>query len=166
MTGGDEYKTTAASETVAAHPAWQRLEDQLDWYDRKSIYCQNWYKRLKFLQISLAVFIPVASHFSLGFAKWATAIAGSLIALLEGVQHMNQYSTLWVTYRATAEHLKHEKYLFLSGAGPYKGLNETERLIMLAEHVEEHVSAEHANWVNETRHAVTKDKNSSVVKSG
>jgi hypothetical protein len=42
---------------------------------------------------------------------------------------MNQYSTLWVTYRATAERLKHEKFLFLSAAGPYKGQPEPERLI-------------------------------------
>jgi hypothetical protein len=71
---------------------------------------------------------------------------------------MNQYSTLWVTYRATAERLKHEKFLFLSGAGPYKGQPEPERLIALAERVEEHVSTEHANWFNETRRVVSAQK--------
>ncbi len=158
MAGGGEPKEIAVPDAVAVHPAWQRLEDQLNWYDQKSIHCQNWYKGLKFLQISLAVFIPIASHFDPICAKWSTAIAGSLIALLEGLQHMNQYSTLWVTYRATAERLKHEKYLFLSGAGPYKNLDEPERLLTLAERVEEHVSTEHANWINETRRAVTIDK--------
>ena len=158
MAGGGEPKEIAVPDALAVHPAWQRLEDQLNWYDQKSIHCQNWYKRLKFLQISLAVFIPIASHFDPIYAKWSTAIAGSLIALLEGLQHMNQYSTLWVTYRATAERLKHEKYLFLSGAGPYKNLDEPERLLTLAERVEEHVSTEHANWINETQRAVTIDK--------
>ncbi|XHO06371.1 hypothetical protein ACEQUB_03293 [Ralstonia syzygii] len=72
---------------------------------------------------------------------------------------MNQYSTLWVTYRATAERLKHEQYLFLSSAGPYnKGLSEPDRLVVLAERVEEHVSTEHANWFNETRRASTAQK--------
>jgi len=47
--------------------------------------------------------------------------------------------------------VKHEKYLFLSAAGPYRGLPEPERLIHLAERVEEHVSTEHANWFNETQ---------------
>ena len=55
------------------------------------------------------------------------------------------------TYRATAERLKHEKFLFLAVAGPYKGQTEPERLIALAERVEEHVSTEHANWFNEAR---------------
>lgn len=147
-----------APEWAASHPAWVRLEDQLGWYDNKSTHCQNWYKQLKFIQISLAVLIPVLSHLDPEYAKWATSIAGAMIAVLEAVQHMNQYSTLWVTYRATAERLKHEKFLFLSAAGPYKGQAEPERLIALAERVEEHVSAEHANWFNETRRAATVQK--------
>lgn len=136
---------------AANHAAWHRLEDQLSWYDSKSNHCQTWYKGLKFLQIALAVSIPVTSHLEPFLAKWLTSIAGALIAILEGVQHVNQYSTLWVMYRSTAEHLKHEKYLFLSAAGPYKGLANADRLVMLAERVEEHVSTEHANWFNETR---------------
>lgn len=149
---------SAAPESVSMHPAWHRLEDQLQWYDNKSTQSQKWYKRLKLVQISLAVLIPVASHLEPMYAKWATSIAGALVAILEGVQHVNQYSTLWITYRATAEHLKHEKFLFLSAAGPYKGQDESERLIALAERVEEHVSTEHANWFNETRRVVTTHK--------
>jgi hypothetical protein len=127
------------------------LEDQLDWYDRESVRCQKWYKRLKVLQVMLAVGIPVASHLEPEIAKWVTSTAGATIAILEAIQHMNQYSTLWITYRSTAERLKHEKFLFLSAAGPYRGLTEAERLIALAERVEEHVSTEHANWINEAK---------------
>jgi hypothetical protein len=142
-------------ESVRAHPAWFRLIDQLNWYDGKSRYCQRWFKNLKFTQIALAVLIPVTSLLPAECAKWTASIAGALIAVLEAVQQMNQYSTLWVMYRATAERLKHEKYLFLSGAGPYKGLAEPERLVALAERVEEHVSTEHANWFNDTRRIAT-----------
>ena len=147
-----------APEWAANHPAWARLEDQLDWYDIKSKYCQRWYKGLKFVQITLAVLIPLLSHLDPTYAKWATSIAGVLIAVMEAMQHMNQYSTLWITYRATAERLKHEKFLFLSTAGPYKGQPEQERLIALAERVEEHVSTEHANWFNETSCAAAGQK--------
>ncbi len=139
-------------------PAWLRLEDQLAWYDSKSTHCQRWYKRLKFIQIALAVGIPVASHLEPSVAKWVTSIAGALIAVLESVQHMNQYSTLWVMYRSTTERLKHEKFLSLSSAGPYTDLLDAERLIVLAERVEEHVSSEHANWFNEMNRAVREKK--------
>ena len=146
-------KELMVPDSIARHPAWKRLQDQLSWYDAKSIHCQRWYKRLKFLQIGLAVAIPVMSHVEPNVAKWLTSITGAVIAILEGIQHVNQYSTLWFSYRSTAERLKHEKYLFLSAAGPYRGLSEAERLVLLAERVEEQVSAEHANWVNETRQA-------------
>ena len=145
-------------QSVESHPAWFRLIDQLNWYDNKSRYCQRRFKGLEFIQVALAVWIPVTSLLPADYAKWTASIAGALIAVLEAVQQMNQYSTLWVMYRATAERLKHEKYLFLSAAGPYKGLAEPERLVALAERVEEHVSTEHANWFNETRRVATVQK--------
>ncbi|MFZ5451631.1 MAG: DUF4231 domain-containing protein [Thermodesulfobacteriota bacterium] len=156
--GQPETMDAAPSADVMSQPAWLRLEDQITWYDSESVHCQNWYKRLKLMQITLAVAIPVMSHLDPIVAKWVTSAAGALIAILEGVQHMNQYSTLWITYRSTAERLKHEKYLFLSEAGPYRGLPETERLVALAERVEEHVSTEHANWFNETQRLMIEAK--------
>ncbi len=153
-------QTPKPPESIAGQPAWLRLEDQLSWYDRESVRCQRWYKWLKLLQVVLAVGIPIASHLEPEVAKWVTSSAGALIAILEAIQHMNQYSTLWITYRSTAERLKHEKFLFLSAAGPYKGQAEAERLVALAERVEEHVSTEHANWINDAKRtsaAVKKD---------
>ncbi|TAH33668.1 MAG: DUF4231 domain-containing protein [Alphaproteobacteria bacterium] len=140
----------AVPQTVSQHPAWMRLMSQIEWYDSRSSRSQTLYKTLKFSQLFIAVAIPLLSQLDPLYAKWSTSIAGALIAVLEGVQHMNQYSTLWFSYRSTAERLKHEKYLFLSKAGPYRNLSEDEALISLAEHTEEHVSTEHANWFNET----------------
>ena len=136
---------------AASHPAWLRLVDQLDWYDRKSQLNQRTYKRLKLIQLVLAILIPLASLVPDPVARYGQAIAGAAIALIEGLQQMNQYATLWVSYRATAERLKHEMFLFLSAAGPYRGLEEQARLVQLAERVEEHVSSEHANWIKEIR---------------
>jgi len=64
--------------------------------------------------------------------------------LFEGLQQLNQYHHNWITYRSTAEALKHEKYLFLSKAGPYAAaINDN---ALLAERVESLVSQEHAKW--------------------
>jgi hypothetical protein len=41
------------------------------------------------------------------------------VVVLEAVQQLFQIN--WVLYRSTAEALIHEKYLYLSGAGPYAG---------------------------------------------
>lgn len=140
--------------SITDHPAWKRLNDQLNWYDGKSSHAQKYYKSLKFIQILLALFIPVFNMFDIESSKIFTAIAGAMIALLEGIQQMNQYSRLWVEYRSTAEKLKHEKYLFVSNAGRYKEIRPEEKLILLAETVEEMVSTEHANWCSETEKCI------------
>jgi len=148
-------------ETVRNSAVWVRLEDQLSWYDNNSVKNHRWSNWLKLIQTVLALLIPIANLTPFD-VKWATAGAGTVIALLEAIQQLKQYSTLWVTYRSTAENLKHEKFLFLSAAGPYRGLQESERLIQLAERVEERVSTEHTNWFKETQRAISEQKKEPV----
>jgi hypothetical protein len=136
-------------EKIRQHPAWMRLNDQLDWYDKKSGDNQKRYKQIKVAQLVLAGSIPVFALVGDTWGRWVTAILGASVAILEGLQQLGQYNNLWVSYRATAEQLKHEKYLFLAHSGPYKGLKEEGALSLLAERVEERVSTEHAKWVSE-----------------
>lgn len=147
---------------IKNHAAWIRLEDQIDWYDTKSSKNQFWHKSLRLTQTVLAVSIPILSHVEAAGLKWIISIAGATIAILESIQQMNQYVTLWVTYRSTAERLKHEKFLFLSEAGPYRDLEQSTRLIILSERVEEHVSTEHANWFNETKNVAAATRKAGV----
>ena len=138
-------------EKVKDHVAWYRLTDQIEWYDRKSGSNQFWYKWIKLAQIVLAASIPVLSVVDVPWWRWVTALLGALIVVLEGAQQLWQFNNLWITYRSTAEQLKHEKYLFLSFSGPYSSLNTDDALKHLAERVEEQVSTEHAKWVSHTR---------------
>ena len=143
-------------EEVKIHPAWHRLENQRNWYDEKSVLNQNWYKRLKLTQIVLAAAIPIFALLPVAHTKFIVAIFGALIAILEGVQQLYQFHSLWTEYRSTAEHLKHEKYLFLSLSGPYRERTQDEALLLLAERIEEHISKEHAKWIDTSKKAVPK----------
>ena len=134
-----------ASPARASAPAWERLETQIDWYDRKSKKNQSWFKRLKVLQIVTAAALPVAAGVSAPL--WLMGGGGALIVILEGLQQLQQYQQNWTTYRSTCERLKHEKYLFLAAAGPYTQAPRPEAL--LAERVEGLVSQEHAAWVSQ-----------------
>src|SRR3712207_2536375 len=129
-------------EELRQHPAWLRLNHQLDWYDRKSGENQRRYKQIKVAQLVLAGSIPVFALVGDIWGRWVTAILGASVAILEGLQQLGQYNNLWVSYRATAEQLKHEKYLFLAKSGPYHGLEEQDALRLVAERVEEQVSTE------------------------
>lgn len=144
----------AVPDEVEAHPAWLRLEDQLAWYDKKSVWNQKWHKRLRLTQVILASAIPIVALIKADWSSLVSALFGASIAVLEAVQHLNQMGTLWIEYRATAERLKHEKYLFLSQSGQYRDLEPGEALRWLAEQVEECVSKEHARWTRASKKAL------------
>ncbi len=144
--------------TYTGHPAWVRLEDQLRWYSRNSQMKQFVYKSIKLVQIILAASIPLVALVEHAAARWVAAGFGACIAILEGAQQLGQYQFLWITYRSTAEHLKHERALFLASAGPYRDLPIGERLVLLSERVEERVSTEHANWFNESHKSGSREQ--------
>ncbi|MCL7939709.1 DUF4231 domain-containing protein [Halomonas sp. ATCH28] len=157
ISGGGEAPGAEGPQVAAAlreRPEWQRLEDQLTWYGQRSRHCRRWHKRLRLLQVVFAATIPVLSMADSPLFRWLTAVLGASIAVLEAIEQINQFGPLWIQYRGTAEHLKHEKFLLLAGAGPYRDLERAEALRLLAERVEERVSSEHARWVRAAEKSV------------
>jgi Protein of unknown function (DUF4231) len=144
----DEQSTTVGGSGVAV----ERLEDQLGWYDGKSISAQRAYKRVKTLELVVAAIVPVLA--GLGAPAALTAAFAAVVVVAEGVLQLNQWQTNWVLYRGTAEALKHEKYLYLSKAGPYAG---PDRERVLAERVEGLVSQEHAKWTEARTRSASHD---------
>ena len=59
---------------------------------------------------------------------------------------MNHYQSNWTSYRATAEALQREKFLYLGQAGAYFGAPNAQA--MLAERIEALVSQENALWAS------------------
>jgi len=125
-----------------ADPTLERLEDQINWYDRKSNQNHRAYKWLKIIEIVAAALVPLFAGLKMPAA--VTGSLGVLIALLEGLLQLNQYHDNWIAYRSTCEALKHEKYLYLANAGPYS--TATAAHALLAERVESLVSHEEAKW--------------------
>jgi Protein of unknown function (DUF4231) len=132
------------ADTPADDPTMERVDQQIEWYDGRSRRAQRLFKTLKAVQIVAAASIPVLT--SVGAPVWIAGANGALIVILEGIQQMNQYQQLWVSYRATAEALKHEKYLSLAGSRPYAGLDERRRRALFAERVESLISQEDSKW--------------------
>ena len=119
-------------ETIDHHPTLTRLQSAIDWYDRQSARNLRASKRLKTASLVAAAMIP----FFAGLDVPAAIVAGLgvVIVLLEAMQQLHQYQQLGAHYRATAEALKHEQYLFVAGARPYDGDGDV--LPLLAERVE------------------------------
>jgi hypothetical protein len=122
-----------------------RLNTQIDWYDNRSRTNKRLYKFMKTMTLIAATTIPVLTTAAIAHANQLAATLGVLITILEAVQQLNQYQANWIAYRATAESLKHEKYLFLAAAGIYA--KSARPPVLLAERIELLVSEENAKWL-------------------
>jgi len=122
----------------------ERLDGQIAWYDRQSTINRRLFKTFKTVIITSAATIPVLTTAGLPHGPQIAAALGVSIAVLEGVQQLNQYQANWANYRTAAEALKHEKYFYLARAGPY--LECAKPHITLAERIEALLSQENAKW--------------------
>jgi hypothetical protein len=136
----------AAAQLSDSDPIMKRLEDQIAWYDGKSMGNQRAYKQIKIAEILAAAIIPLLAGLELPHTGMVTASLGVLITVLEGLLHLNQYQQNWINYRSTCEALRHEKFTYIGKAAPYANVPDPHAL--LAERVESLVSQEHAKWAS------------------
>ena len=129
----------------------ERLNDQINWYDKKSKSSQNWFKVLRIAELIMAASIPFLSGFLIESTFNLRLIIGTLgvaITIITGVLSINKFQELWIEYRTAAETLKHQKYLFLTKTKPY---NNDDSFGILVQTVEGLVSKENTNWSNKIR---------------
>ena len=138
--------SATATNVANIDPIMERLEDQIGWYDLKSLVNQRYFTRIKTVEILAAAVIPFLAAFNLPQVRLMTGGLGVLITVLEGMLHLNQYQQNWIAYRSTCESLKHEKYVYLGKASPYS--NAADPHALLAERIESLVSQEHAKWAS------------------
>ncbi|MFC9470555.1 DUF4231 domain-containing protein [Nocardia sp. NPDC056952] len=121
--------------------AWERLTGQLTWYSTKAAAAQRVYKRIKLAQIVIGALLPVAA---LAAPAVITATIAAAVVAAEGALQLFQWQSNWIRYRATAEALKREKFLYLAKSGPYR---DGGRKRALADRTEAIIAAETSSWV-------------------
>lgn len=124
----------------------ERLEDQIDWYDRKSGQSQKWFKRLQIASILASATIP----FLVGYVtettvilKVSVGVLGLAVAATTAILGIYKFQENWLEFRTTCESLKHEKYLFLTNSEPY---DTGAPFKLLVERVESLISKENTAW--------------------
>ena len=125
----------------------ERIDDQFNWYEKKSAWNQKRYRRFKTIVIILSVCIPLGAGFMADgrlALRIGIGVAGALVAILEGLSTFNKYQEKWLEYRQAAEHLKREKLLFETGVGPYQNAKDPFRI--LVERVEAFTMEENQQW--------------------
>jgi hypothetical protein len=125
----------------------RRVDDQIDWYDRRSKFNQRSYKYLSLLEVALAGFIPLlVGHVSILSTeyKWIIGGFGLAISILSAMTAIYKFQENWISYRSTAEMLKHEKYFYLTRSSPYDG---SDSFDLFVKRIEVVISSENSNWV-------------------
>ena len=126
-----------------------RLDDQINWYSKKSSINKTWYVRMQLSLLILAALITLSggvnSFLNENWLSMATAIMGALVAILTGALKIYKYQENWTEYRTTVESLKHEKYLYMTKCEPYHGTNAFK---VLVQRVEGLISQENSNWTS------------------
>jgi hypothetical protein len=136
----------------------QRLQDQIDWYDRKSSRSKKIFKRLRLAEIVAAALIPFLSGISISREEYRLAgvivvgALGMIVTIIAGILSLGQHQEQWVEYRATCESLKREKFLFQTGVEPYDG---ADTFPLLVQRVEMLLSKENAGW---TQYAMKQER--------
>ena len=135
----------------------QRLDDQINWYDKKSSANQAAYKRLRLIEIIAAAAIPLLAGYSQksAFVGLTIGVIGLIVAVLAGIVSLYRFQENWNEYRAAAESLKQEKYLFLARTDPYNGDQPFE---LLVQRVEALLKSETTGWAQAMRAAGEADK--------
>ena len=124
-----------------------RVENQINWYDKKAISAQKQYKRLQFVEIIVAACIPLLVGYVGRFSwmQFVIGVLGVIITVIEGYISLNKVHENWIEYRSTCELLRHEKFLFEMKAPPYGDSESTEGLFV--KNIELLISSESNNYI-------------------
>ena len=129
----------------------KRLDNQINWYDKKSADNQKWFKRLQVIAIVGAAMIPFLSGYMSEEYIWmkiTIGFLGLIVAMITVILGLYQFQENWIEYRTTCESLKHEKYIYLTKSPPYDDKN---AFVLLVERVETLISKENTNWTRQTK---------------
>lgn len=124
-----------------------RVDDQINWYDKKSISCQKKYKVSQTLEIILAALIPLLSAYTKNCAAIAVIVGvlGAAITIIESITKLYKWHENWIEYRSTCELLRYQKHLFETKSAPYNNEPETIENLFVR-NIENIISSENNKW--------------------
>ncbi|EEY34536.1 DUF4231 domain-containing protein [Pseudoleptotrichia goodfellowii] len=124
----------------------ERVEDQINWYDKKSSENKKRYYKFKLFEIIAGMLVSILSIFLKGgYLKYIISILSFLITGINSISFFLKCQENWIKYRETSEILKQEKYMFLASGGVYN-IEDENKFKLFVERCETVISSENINW--------------------
>lgn len=133
----------------------ERVEQYQKWYDGKAVGMKSRYLRMRSFSVVGGGLVPVLIN-----VPWQTELLGVpviqlvvtvvslLVVVAVSLESVFHYREQWKNYRSTEQLLGHEKFLFRSRVGRYKGMNDDDAFRLFVERVEEAIAIENAATLN------------------
>jgi hypothetical protein len=128
-----------------------RVDDQIAFYQNAASRAKRWHIFFQVAVILLGLAVPVVVNLpnevfpgSPRAIQIIVTVMSLMLASFTGIANFRKYGELWLTYRATEEQLKHEKFLWLTNSGRYR--NGSESFPEFVEQVEAIISSEHTRF--------------------
>lgn len=133
-----------------------RLETQIEWYDKKAIHCRKYHENISVYCIigtALSALLASISTSNPCYNKvlsiFAAIIAFSVTVFLS-IDKLKKYQELHLQYRSTCEKLRQEEFLYLTKVAVYKDHDNPTNDELFVERCESIMTTENGNWAQLT----------------
>lgn len=135
-----------------------RLEDQIDYYERKSLHNKKVYYGLSIAAIVANAMIPVVSVFlpSATVPKLIITILSSAAAVVSSILVLFNARDLWAKYRLNATRLQAYRHQYYTRSGIFAGMEEEDAFQRLVAVCEQQMQEESSSWETMLQNTTTK----------
>lgn len=129
-----------------------RLDDQIKYYDLKSIEYKKKHENISLATIIISALIALVPAFidilpnCKGIITFLSALLAATITVLQAIDKLKKYNDLFYQFRMTCEKLKQEKELYLYQSGEYKRTDEMTNEQLFVERCESIMATENGTW--------------------
>jgi len=133
----------------------ERVEQYQKWYDGKAVKMKSRYLRMRAFSVVGGGLVPVLINVPSQYTLWGAPVIQVFVTFISllvvvgvSLESVFHYREQWKNYRSTEQLLGHEKFLYQSRVGRYRGLSEEDAFRLFVERIEESIAIENAATLN------------------
>jgi hypothetical protein len=132
----------------------ERVNQYQDWYNNKSVRTKRRYLSMRGFSVVGGGLVPVLLNIpelpvrGIPTVHIAVTIISLMVVVVVSLESVLHYREQWKNYRSTEQILGHEKYLFRSQVGSYKGLADPDAFQLFVARVEDAIASENSATLN------------------
>ncbi len=121
-----------------------RYEEELNWYDQKSIHDKKYYNIFQILICVSSAVTPIFILMNEPNLEMLAVGTSAVIAISTSLVNLFKYRENWINYRTAAEIMRREYSLYNTGIGDYFDVDNKQKVFV--ERIENLILGENTRW--------------------